>query len=196
MDKKLTDAQLVSRFKNGDSKAFEEIVLRYQAHVYTYILSIVKNPDTASDICQDLFVKIFRTLHKYNEENKLKNWLFTLARNLTMDYFRKNSKRLVPLENQDEDEFSLLDTISDNSPSPLKVLIENAQKEAINDALGKLSMDERELVALKDNFTFAEIAAMQKKPIGTLLSKFSRTLKKLRRILAQRSPEVYNEYLQ
>jgi RNA polymerase sigma-70 factor (ECF subfamily) len=169
--------------------------MRYQAHVYAYIMSFVKNPDTASDICQELFIKIFKNFAKYNEENKLKNWIFTLARNLTMDYFRKNNKRLMPLENQDDDELSYIDTLSDDTPAPLEVLIGNDKKEAINVALAKLSDEERELVALKDDFTFQEIADMQNKPVGTLLSKFSRTLKKLRKILAQDNPEVYDEYM-
>jgi RNA polymerase sigma-70 factor (ECF subfamily) len=194
--KHLLDAQLVSHFKAGNDKAFEEIVLRYQAHVYTYIMSIVRNPDTASDITQDLFIKVFKNLANYNEENKLKNWLFTIARNLTMDYFRKNNKKLVPLETQSEDEASILDILSDDCPKPLEQAIENDKKDAINKALAMLSVEERELISLKDSFTFQEIALMQNKPIGTLLSKFNRSLKKIRLILSQSAPEVYNEYMQ
>jgi RNA polymerase sigma-70 factor (ECF subfamily) len=193
MNKQISDAQLVCLFKSGDMNAFEELVMRYQGHIYTYIISIVKNPDAASDITQDLFVKVFKNLHKYNEENKLKNWIFTLARNLTMDYFRKNNKKLIPLEMQDDDNLSILDTLTDNSVKPLDIAIENSKKEAINNALAKLSVEERELLYLKDLFTFQEIANMQNKPVGTLLSKFNRTLKKLRKILAETNPEVYDE---
>jgi RNA polymerase sigma-70 factor (ECF subfamily) len=191
----LSDAQLVSQFKAGNNEAFEEIVLRYQAHIYSFIMSIVRNPDTASDITQELFIKVFKNLHKYNEENKLKNWMFALSRNLTMDYFRKNNKKLISLENQHIDEQSILDTLSDNSPKHLEAAIENSTKEAINHALSLLPIEERELIALKDSFTFQEIAQMQNKPIGTLLSKFNRSLKKLRKILLQSAPEVYNEYM-
>jgi RNA polymerase sigma-70 factor (ECF subfamily) len=191
----LSDAQLVSQFKAGNNEAFEEIVLRYQAHIYSFIMSIVRNPDTASDITQELFIKVFKNLHKYNEENKLKNWMFALSRNLTMDYFRKNNKKIISLENQHIDEQSILDTLSDNSPKHLETAIENSTKEAINYALSQLPVEERELIALKDSFTFQEIAQMQNKPIGTLLSKFNRSLKKLRKILLQSAPEVYNEYM-
>lgn len=193
--KNLSDMELVAQFKTGNNKAFEEIVLRYQAHVYTYVMSIIKNPDTASDITQDLFIKVFKNLNRYNEENKLKNWLFTLARNLTMDYFRKNQRKLIPLETIDDDEISILRILSDNSPKPLETAIENSKKEAINNAINKLSAEEIELIHLKDSFTFQEIADMQNKPVGTLLSKFNRSLKKIRKILAQSYPEVYNEYM-
>jgi RNA polymerase sigma-70 factor (ECF subfamily) len=194
--KQLTDAQLSALFKTGCQKAFEEIVMRYQAPVYTYIMSLTKNPDTASDLLQDLFIKVYKNLPKYNEENKLKNWIFTLARNITMDYFRKNNKKLIALENKNENEFSIINIISDNSPHPLECAIENDKKEAISSAIAKLSPDERELIYLKDSFTFQEIADIQHKPVGTLLSKFSRALKKIRKILAQDSPEIYNEYMQ
>jgi RNA polymerase sigma-70 factor (ECF subfamily) len=179
----------------GKGEAFEEIVMRYQAQLYTYILSITKNADASSDILQDVFIRVFKKLEKYNEENKLKNWLFTLTRNITMDYFRKNSTKLMPLESNDDDELSLIDTLASDDSQPLDVAITNDKTRKINEALSKLNADERELIALKDSMTFQEIAEMQNKPIGTLLSKFNRALKKLKAILMEYEPEVYNEYV-
>lgn len=193
--KHLSDSELVACFKQGKSEAFEEIVTRYQAPLYTYILSITKNTDIASDVLQDVFIRVFKKLHKYNDENKLKNWLFTLTRNITMDHFRKNSIKLMPLEVKDDDEFSILDTIAANDSQPLDIAIMNDKNHKVNEALNRLNTDERELIALKDSMTFQEIAEMQNKPIGTLLSKFNRALKKLKIILMENEPEVYNEYM-
>ncbi|MCL2145219.1 MAG: sigma-70 family RNA polymerase sigma factor [Endomicrobia bacterium] len=193
--KHLNDSELVSCFKRGNGAAFEEIVMRYQALLYTYILSITKNADASNDILQDVFIRVFKTLGRYNEENKLKNWLFTLTRNMTMDYFRKNSVKTLPLESQDDEELSILGTLAANDSHPLDIAITNDTNSKINEALGKLSADERELIALKDSMTFQEIAEMQSKPIGTLLSKFNRALKKLKTILMEYEPEVYNEYM-
>jgi len=193
--KHLNDGELVSCFKQGNNAAFEEIVMRYQAQLYTYILSITKNADASSDILQDVFIRVFKNLGKYNEENKLKNWLFTLTRNITMDYFRKNSAKLVPLESQDDEELSLLDTLAANDDHPLDSAIANDKNRKVNEALAKLNAEERELIALKDHMTFQEIAEMQNKPIGTLLSKFNRALKKLKNILMTYEPEVCNEYM-
>jgi RNA polymerase sigma-70 factor (ECF subfamily) len=193
--KHLNDCELVSCFKQGNGAAFEEIVMRYQAPLYTYILSITKNVDASNDILQDVFIRVYRKLGKYNEENKLKNWLFTLTRNITMDYFRKNSAKLLPLESQDEDELSLLDTLAANDTNPLDAAITNDKNRKVNEALGKLNAEERELITLKDSMTFQEIAQMQNKPIGTLLSKFNRSLKKLKIILMEYEPEVCNEYM-
>ncbi len=194
--KHLNDSELVTLFNKGNNEAFEEIVIRYQAHIYTYILSITKDPEASNDIIQDIFIRVFKNLSKYNDENKLKNWLFTLARNMTMDYYRKNNKRLLPLEVQDEDEMSILDTLAENDPQPIEIAITKDRVSAINNALNALSSEERELIYLKDTMTFKEIAEMQNKPIGTLLSKFNRALSKLKKILAEREPEVYHEYMQ
>lgn len=193
--KYLTDSELVACFKQGKGEAFEEIVMRYQAQLYTYILSITKNADISSDVLQDVFIRVYKKLDKYNEENKLKNWLFTLTRNLTMDYFRKNNIKTLPLETKDDEELSLIDTIAANDSQPLDIAMSNDKTRKINEALNRLNTDERELIALKDSMTFQEIAKMQNKPIGTLLSKFNRALKKLKTILMEYEPEVYNEYM-
>ncbi|MDR2426500.1 MAG: sigma-70 family RNA polymerase sigma factor [Endomicrobium sp.] len=193
--KYLSDSELVAFFKQGKDEAFEEIVMRYQTTLYTYILSIIKNAEVSNDILQDVFIRVFKKLNKYSEENKLKNWLFTLTRNITMDYFRKNSTKLVPLEAKGDKEFSIIDTLSANDSHPLDIAIRNDNACKVNRALSKLNADERELIALKDSMTFQEIAQMQNRPIGTLLSKFNRALKKLKTILMQCESEVCNEYM-
>ncbi|MCL2485211.1 MAG: sigma-70 family RNA polymerase sigma factor [Endomicrobia bacterium] len=193
--KQLNDSELVSLFKTGNNEAFEEIVMRYQAHVYTYLLSITKNAEISNDVLQDVFIRVFKKLKNYNDENKLKNWLFTLARNMTMDYYRRNNKIMLPLEVQDEDEMSLIDSLADKEPQPLDIAISNSTTESIRSALDMLSSEERELIYLKDSMTFKEISEMQNKPIGTLLSKFNRALSKLKKILSETEPEVCHEYM-
>lgn len=194
--KHLNDSELISLFKKGNNKAFEEIIYRYQAQVYTYVISITKRPDITEDIVQELFIRVFKNLNKYNDENKFKSWLFTLARNLTMDFYRKNNKKTLPLENQNEDEISIIDFVEDMQPQPIEIAIEKDESLVIKAALNELNAEERELIALKDHLTFKEISEMQNKPIGTLLSKFNRALNKLKKILLEKNPEVYNEYMQ
>jgi RNA polymerase sigma-70 factor (ECF subfamily) len=159
-------------------------------------MSITKDFEISNDVIQEVFIRAFKKLRSYKDENKLKNWLFVLARNITMDYYRKNSNKPLPLETQDEDGFSLIDALSDNSPQPLEIALANDEAAMVNNALNQLSAEERELIALKDSLTFQEISQMQNKPIGTLLSKFNRALGKLKKILAQNSKEAYDECLQ
>ncbi|MDR2192645.1 MAG: sigma-70 family RNA polymerase sigma factor [Endomicrobium sp.] len=189
----LNDSELVALFKKGNSEAFEALVMRYQSQVYSYIMSITKDFEISNDVMQEVFIRAFKKLTSYKDENKLKNWLFILSKNIVMDYYRKNSYKLLPLETQDDDGFSLIDVLSDNAPLPLEIAIANDKAAMINNALNKLSADERELIALKDYLTFQDIARMQNKPLGTLLSKFNRALGKLRKILAKNGQEGYDE---
>ena len=188
--KQLNDFELVNLFKSGSNEAFEEIVIRYQADVYSFLLSITKNPETSNDIFQDVFVRVFKKLKMYNEQNKLKQWLFTLARNITMDHYRKNKKNLISLEAQNDDELSIIDCLAEQEPSPMETVISNDTTETVQKALLSLSSEERELIHLKDTLTFKEISQMQNKPIGTLLSKFNRALSKLKKNLYITQQEV------
>ena len=192
----LNDSELVALFKKGNNEAFETLVTRYQGQIYSYAMSVTKDCEISNDVTQEVFIKTFKKLRSYKDENKFKNWLFVLSRNIIMDYYRKNSAKTVPLETQDEDEFSLIDTLSDNAPQPIEIALANDRADMVNNALNKLSADERELIALKDSLTFQEIAQMQNKPLGTLLSKFNRALSKLKKILAENGQEAYNECLQ
>lgn len=192
---KLTDAQLVALFKSGNNEAFEEIVIRYQSRIYGYILSLTKDTEISNDILQEVFIKVFKKLNSYDEQNKLLNWLYTLTRNLTMDYFRTNKKNFVPIETQDDEDTSLINVLQDETPGPIEQAIESDKSQIIQNALMQLSTDERELILLKDTMTFKEISQMQNKPIGTLLSKFNRALTKLKKILLETQPEVYYEYM-
>jgi RNA polymerase sigma-70 factor (ECF subfamily) len=193
--KPLSDAELIKLFKDGNNDAYEEIISRYQAHIYTYVLSMVKSHDATSDILQDVGIRIFRKLKDYKEENKLKNWIFIITKNITMDFFRKNNKKFVPLEAQSEDDVSYLDILPDKDPLPLEVLITNSRKELLRDAIDHLSKEEKELIYLKDYLTFKDISQIQNKPIGTLLSKFNRSLKKIKKFMNKREMEEYNENL-
>jgi RNA polymerase sigma-70 factor (ECF subfamily) len=191
----LADSELVAMFKTGDDKAFKAIVMRYQSQIYSYSMSITKDYEISNDVIQEVFIRAFKKLHSYKEEDKLKNWLFVLSRNIIMDYYRKNSNKTLPLETRDEDGLSLIDALSDDSPQPIEIAIANDRADMINGALNKLSADERELIALKDYLTFQEISKMQNRPIGTLLSKFNRALGKLKKILAERGMEACDECL-
>ena len=88
---KLTDEQLVKAYVGGNNEAFDALLLRHQAKVYSYILHIVKNKDIADDIFQDTFVKIIMTLKqgRYTETGKFGAWLTRIAHNLIIDYCRQ-----------------------------------------------------------------------------------------------------------
>lgn len=93
--KTLTDDMLVASYTQGNNEAFDELLARHQARIYSYILMMVKNEDVADDIFQDTFVKVVTTLKqgRYTDTGRFAAWLTRVARNLVIDYFRQEKAR-------------------------------------------------------------------------------------------------------
>ena len=97
--RQLTDNELITRYQEGDTECFDALLERYQAKVYGYIFSVVKDKETADDIFQDTFYKVVLTIKSglYKDENKFVHWVMRIAHNLIVDYFRRNNKMpMVP----------------------------------------------------------------------------------------------------
>ena len=90
----LPDQELVKKYLSGDNTSFEILLTRHKSRVFAFIMSKIKNRDTAEDIFQDTFIKVINSLQKgkYNEEGKFLPWIMRIAHNLVIDYFRKETK--------------------------------------------------------------------------------------------------------
>ena len=100
---KLTDEKLVTAYASGDNKAFDALLKRHQARVFTYIFNIVKNKDVADDIFQETFVKAIMTIKqgRYTDAGKFSAWITRIAHNLIIDYFRQEkSENTVSVDNE------------------------------------------------------------------------------------------------
>lgn len=98
----ITDIELVSLAKKGNLSAFEEIVKRYQKQIFFYAKKKVHDPDTAEDIAQETFVRAFEHLASFEDGKPISPWLYTIAKNASLDHIRKN-KRLVAMDFDRED---------------------------------------------------------------------------------------------
>ena len=88
---KLTDEMLVKAYADGDNQAFDTLLQRHQARLYSYIMQIVKNKDLADDFFQETFVKAIMTIKqgRYVDSGKFSSWLTRIAHNLIIDYYRQ-----------------------------------------------------------------------------------------------------------
>ena len=117
-----TDRQLVSDFLGGKDAAFEELLKRYLKPVYNFLYQMTNNPSVIDDLTQETFVKVWKNLAKYNPEKSFKTWIFTIARNSAIDYFRK--KKTIPFalfENDKGD--NKLEDISEDKILPDEILM-------------------------------------------------------------------------
>ena len=91
---KISDSKLVSLYMQGSEEAFEQLLARHKARIYTTIYLIVKDNYVAEDLLQETFVKAINTIKggRYNEEGKFLPWITRIAHNLSIDYFRKEKR--------------------------------------------------------------------------------------------------------
>jgi len=180
-----TDAELVAAYKAGDPEALGALMERHKAAVYGYLLRLTGRPDAADDIFEEVFIKLVKNPGAYGERERFSAWLFTVARNAAMDYFRRGSSRgEVPLEG-DGEKPGPGDFAVSPEPGPEEVLANKELGERIGAALDSLSADQREVFYLRhySGLSFREIAGILGVPIGTVLARMSRTAARLRDIL-------------
>ena len=175
MDK---DNELIEGFKNGDTGALGLLIEKYKGPLYNYILSLVKDGGAADDIFQEVFLKIVARPDVYKNTGSFKAWLFTVGRNMCMDYFRAAGNHVSLDEELDED-FTLHDVLSSGERGPLETLLNSEDGRYIDGALAILPAEQREVIVLRQTMSFKEIAATLGCPIGTVLARASRGYKKM-----------------
>tara|TARA_Y100001933_G_C18971753_1_gene552865 strand:- start:118 stop:702 length:585 start_codon:yes stop_codon:yes gene_type:complete len=181
---KLSDREIISLYINGKESALNIIINRHRSRIFGYILSKVRDKDTAEDIFQDVFIKIINSLKKgkYNEEGKFIVWAMTITHNLIMDFFRKKKKNrfLKPT-----DEFDIFDVISDYSLNSEESLIKSQVIDDLNILINELPETQKEVLKLRyfSNMSFKEIADKCNISINTALGRMRYALINIRKIM-------------
>ena len=177
-------AELVRRCRAGDGAAWEEIVQTYSRRIYNLAYRFTSRADTAEDLTQEVFIRVYRSLDQYNpKQGDLQNWLMRLARNLVIDDYRKRQR--AP---QDE----AADDLEDHQYH-LRAAGNTVQREMERRELGvqvqagidKLSSDLRTCVILRDieELSYQEIVDLLEIPEGTVKSRINRGRIELAKIL-------------
>jgi RNA polymerase sigma-70 factor, ECF subfamily len=173
----LDDRALVSRILEGDRDRFTELVKRYEKRVVNYVYRITHRYEEAHDLAQEIFVKVFLALDRFDPKYQFSTWLFRIAQNSAIDALRKKSVAEVPLARPATDEEGAKDReFADHGVSPYRALKNKQLSAAIDDAVLKLPADYRELIQLRHfaELSYEEIASMKKLPLGTVKNKLFR----------------------
>ena len=180
-----TDADLVERCRNGDRQAWDSVVRQRHARVYNLAYRFTGRADEAEDLTQEVFLKVYRTLHLYRSESgALETWIVRVARNHFIDHYRKfkvEKTRTTPLE----DHFDVAASPTSRIETPAEALDRKEAGDRVHRLLDKLPQDQREAVILRDleELTYEEIADLLKGPIGTVKSRINRGRIELARLL-------------
>jgi RNA polymerase sigma-70 factor, ECF subfamily len=174
----LEDGEVVARVLSGEEDLFEVLVRRYQARVVSHVSRMVGVREDAIDLSQEIFLKVFQALDRFNPSYKFSTWLFRIAGNAAIDHLRKRRPRMVPLETPDPEGGAGPFPVEQRSPGldPYGRLRNVERGAAIMRAIDDLPADFRELIALRHfaGLSYEEIASVKEMPLGTVKNKLFR----------------------
>lgn len=186
------ETKLISDYLNGNEDAFRELVSLYLKPIYSFSVRLTGSKNDSEDITQEIFLKIWKNIKKYDEKQSFRAWIFTIARNTIFDWLRKK-KELIFSDFEDHDgENYLVDNLKDESDDPEDLFITRENIEFVKKIIEKLSKADQEIIYLKhdEDLTFDEISKVVKKPLNTVKSQYRRALQKLKKLAtdAPKSP--------
>ena len=171
-----TDAELVRKCRGGDHEAWEIIVRRRHSRIYNLAYRFTGRFDEAEDLTQEVFLKVYRTLHSYRPESgALETWIIRVARNHFIDHYRKyKTERSQTGALEDHHDAVVSHTVRVETPG--QALDRKETVDRVHRLLAQLPEDQREAVVLRDleEFTYEEIADLLEVPIGTVKSRINR----------------------
>ena len=187
METEKRDEQLVSQYLAGDEKSLEILIRRYLKPIHNFAYRHTGNARDAEDATQETFLRVWRNLKKFDRQKKFKTWIFTIARNVSINLLRKKHGT-VPFSKFENDERGnpFLETLADVSPLPDELSERNGLAAALARAVEALSPKYRKVVLLRhgDNFTFREIGESLGEPLHTVKSRYRRAVIMLKKALS------------
>lgn len=176
----LADNELVKKSRRGNQDAYREIVHRYQGRLFSYLYRLVGNKEEAEDLLQNVFVKVYRNIKRFDTKRKFSSWIYRIAHNEAVNFLKKRGKKKFVSW---EDISTAKDKIvtSSGERSPLDVWLRNERKKEVQDALKKIPEKYQEVLALRYFLgkSYEEISKALKKPVNTVGTLLNRAKKKL-----------------
>jgi len=178
------DTQLIKRVLSGEKDAFEIIIQKYQRSLFNYISRTVGERELALDFTQEVFIKTYASLRSFRSEYKFTTWLFKIASNTIIDYWRKKKIATVSID-QNRDRYSTAppQQIADKGPSISSRFEIHELRTRIDQVLDDIPINLRELFVWRhiNEFSYEEIAEIKKMPVGTVKNRVFQAKEMIRR---------------
>jgi len=176
----LEDRALVAIILAGERDRFTELLKRYEKRIINYVYRITHRYEEAHDLAQEIFVKVYLALDRYDPKYQFSTWIFRIAQNSAIDAIRKKSLQEVslttPATSADGERDGKERDFPDPGVSPYRTLKNKQLSAAIDSAIERLPSDYRELIQLRHfgELSYEEIADMKHMPLGTVKNKLFR----------------------
>jgi RNA polymerase sigma-70 factor (ECF subfamily) len=180
------EKQWLNRAKQGDEEAFARIIERYQVPVYNLCYRLLSDPYEAEDAAQETFLKAYRSLSRYDMNKKFINWVLTIASNHCVDRLRRRRLKLVSL-----DEMVPGSLPTEKMSGPESTLVEEEDREAIQELLKGLGSRDRAAVVLKYwyEMSYEEIAETLSLTVSAVKSRLHRARREMALLWVERQSQ-------
>ncbi|TAI48317.1 RNA polymerase sigma factor [Flagellimonas allohymeniacidonis] len=171
------DQQLIQQTLNGDSRAFAQLVEKYQEYVFTIVIRMLKVREEAEEVAQDIFIKVYESLSSFKGESKFSTWLYRIAYRKALDQIRKNKNRVQAFELMEE----LTEDKHVLASNPSEVMEEQERNQRIKQCIHQLGHTEAALITFFyfDELSIKEIASITELSEDNVKVKLHRSRKKL-----------------
>jgi RNA polymerase sigma-70 factor (ECF subfamily) len=176
-----SDRELVATAVSGLDGSFEELVRRYQRPISAYVYRMVGNYESALDLTQEIFIKVYNSLNRYRAEFKFSTWIYKIAHNAAIDHLRRNSTREQSLVvGPDGDQFDL--PIESSRLTPEQESERRERRAEIESVVRTLPANYRELIILRhsQDLSYEEIVEVTGLPLGTVKNRLFRAREMMR----------------
>ena len=183
----MSEAEIIKKLQEGDENAFRQLVEKYQQLVVNTCFGLVHNTEDAEDIAQDVFIEVFRSVHKFRADSKISTWLYRIAVNRSLNFIRDNKRRkwFRSVDETNASDSKDAYKISEETGSPDSDL-ENSQRTALlHEAIDSLPNNQRVAFTLNkyEDLSYKEISEVMQVSLSSVESLIHRAKKNLQKKL-------------
>ncbi len=191
------DFNVVCRAKEGDQKAYAELMQRYKDSIYFMALKMVNNKDDAMDLTVETFGKAFENLEKYKPDFAFSTWLFRIATNNCIDFIRKKRINVVSLHTlADDDGEDRQFEVRSEGLNPEETSIKKQENEKLKNIVDQLPSRYRTLIILRyfEEQSYEEIAKQLDLPLGTVKAQLFRARDLLANVMNRKKTNLRSDF--
>jgi len=181
--KDLTDSELIERLQRGEMRSFETLVNRYKKRAFYLALGLVGDADEAHDISQEAFIRVYRSVKRFDTSKEFFSWFYVIVSNLARNQLKKRAVRTAHARDLQADSSSI--KYSQTRSNPEVLMQADETKHQIWKGIEKLPFNFREIIILRhfEDLSYDEIARLLKIPKGSVMSRLYYARLKLKQII-------------
>ncbi len=170
------ELDVIAKVKEGNASEFEKIITKYTKMVYSLSYRLIRNGDEARDLTQDVFLRAFRFIGKYNPEFKMSTWLSRITFNLYKDRFKNKQVPIAQNFYNEEDGRDYEEQFIDKSAGPDERVEKSLKNETITAIINSIPLNYKTVLVLYfwGDYSYEEIADILEVPLGTVKSRLKR----------------------